>query len=192
MQNLRMYLIKYWLPVAIAGTVIMVTLYASIQQSIRMAGNDPQIQLAQDGAAALEAGQITPQQLIGSTKIDMHASLAPFVIIYDDNGKVIASSGYLYNQVPTLPKGVFDYSRTATDRITWQPASTTRIAAVVKHFGGNSPGFIAAGRNMREMEAREHQIGLMDAAAWVGLLALTFIVVLYVWAIERKNFNAPF
>lgn len=185
-KNLLNYLIKFWLPLAIAGTIVLFALYAAIQQDMRTGANDPQVQLAQDGAAALEGG-LAPTALVGTAKVDMHASLAPFVIIYDDAGKVVASSGTLNGQVPILPSGVFDYAKTATDRITWQPASTTRIAAIVKHFDGAHPGFIAAGRNLREVESREHQLLLMIGAAWIGLLILTFFVLLYSWAAERKG-----
>lgn len=207
MKSLRDHLIKFWLPLAIASTIVLLTVYAAVQQDMRTGANDPQVELAQDGAAALENG-IAPASLIGGARVDMHASLAPFVIVYDESGNVLASSGYLNGQVPVLPKGVFDNAMNATDRITWQPASTTRIAAIVKHFGGPSAsprqavststtaastpsgahmsGFIAAGRNLREIESRENQLLLMVSAALVGLLVLTFIVVLYSWAVERK------
>jgi hypothetical protein len=83
---------------------------------------------------------------------------------------------------------VLDYARNNfDDRITWQPASTTRIAAVVKHFGGKNPGFIVSGRNLRDIEARESQLALIIGAAWLGLIVLTFIAVLYPWVVERKE-----
>ena len=184
-RSLRVYRVKFWLPLVIASTIILLTVYAAVQQDMRTGANDPQIQMAQDGAAVLEGG-LVPTLLVGSTKIDMHASLAPFLIIYDDARKVVAASGYLNGEVPVLPSGVFDYAKNATDRITWQPASTTRVATIVKHFDGAHPGFIAAGRNLREVESREHQLTLMVVAAWFGLLVLTFIVILYSWAVERK------
>jgi hypothetical protein len=118
----------------------------------------------------------------------MATSLAPFVIVYDDNGKLLSSSGFLNNEVPVLPHGVLDYARAnADDRITWQPASTTRIAAIIKHFGGKTPGFIVAGRSMREIENRESQLLLMVAAAWVGLIVLSLITVFYAGLAGRND-----
>ena len=196
------HLLKTWFPLAIASTVIMLTIYAAVQQNVRQSANDPQIQIVEDGATAL-AGSTTLVALIssaptGSVRVDMDKSLAPFVIVYDESGKVLASSGYLNGKVPVVPSGVFDYARTnSDDRITWQPSSSVRIAAVVKHFGGATSatsiasssaasGFIIAGRNMREIEDREGQISLMVGAAWVGLLVLTLIVAVYARLSETK------
>jgi hypothetical protein len=187
--DMTQHLLKNWLPLAIASTIIMLTLYATVQQNYRQTANDPQIQLAEDGANVLANG-LAPATLVGNVHVDMAKSLAPFVIIYDDSGKLLASSGFLNGQVPVLPVGVFEYTRVNTnDRITWQPASTTRIAAVVKYFSGNpskNTGFIVAGRSIREIEGRENQLELMIAAAWIGLLVLTLIVSLYTGLAERK------
>lgn len=172
---------------AVAGTIIMFSMYAVVQQSIRLNANDPQIQIAQDGSLAL-SGSTSPRDFVGTMRIDMHASLAPFVIVYDDSNKVLASSGLLNGEVPVLPTGVFDYTRkNIEDRITWQPASTTRVAAVVRYFHGANNGFIVVGRNLREIEKREHQFGLMVGAAWVGLLVLTFMASTSAWIVERKE-----
>ena len=110
------------------------------------------------------------------------------MIIYDESGKVEASSATLDGQVPILPSGVFDYLNVhGEDRITWQPASTTRIAAVARHFAGKSAGFIVAGRNMRETEERESQLSLVVLAAWVGMIILTLIVSAYSFVVDRKE-----
>lgn len=185
--DMRRYLLKFWLPLAIASGIILFAIYAAVQQNYRMSLNDPQIQMAEDGAALLGSG-LAPRAIFGNTHTDMSLSLSPFIIVYDDAGKVVASSGYIGTLVPVLPGGVFDYARAnRDDRITWQPASSTRIAAVVKHFSGTSPGFIAVGRNMREIENREGQLLLMIGAAWIGLLVLTLIAVLYAWVLEQKS-----
>ena len=165
----------------------MFTVYAVVQQDIRTGANDPQIQLAEDGATALGDG-FSAYSLVGQTKIDIAHSLAPFVIVLDDSGKVIASSGLLGGQVPLPPSGVLDFARNnADDRITWQPASTTRIAAVVRHYSGKTTGFIVTGRSLREIEVREGQLTLMIAAAWVGLLVLTLIAVAYSFVVDKKR-----
>ena len=53
----------------------------------------------------------------------MAASLAPYLIVFDDAGRPIASSARLAGAPPVPPPGVFDYTRAAgEDRITWQPS----------------------------------------------------------------------
>ncbi|MDE2041332.1 MAG: hypothetical protein KGI59_03075 [Patescibacteria group bacterium] len=180
-------IIVAYLPYAILGTILSFTVYAVVQQNIRMSANDPQIQLAEDGAAAISNGA-SAQNIVGSGRVDMQKSLAPFVIVYDDSGKVLASSGYIGNDIPLLPTGVLDYTRSnIDDRITWQPASTTRLAAVIRRVSGGTPGFVLAGRNIREIESREHQLLLMVAAAWIGLLVLGFIAIAYQVASDMKE-----
>lgn len=173
---MKSLLLKLWFLPIIVSTIMMFAIYVAIQQIIRQSANDPQIQLAEDGAAALEGG-FSAAALTGSVRIDMAKSLAPFIVVYDDSGKPVSSSGYLYGQVPILPSGVFDFARTnPDDRITWQPASSTRIAAVVRHFKGASPGFIVAGRNMREIESRIEVIGFIILGAWAMIVAAILIL----------------
>ena len=179
-HHLYYHLIRTWLPLALAGTIIMVTVYVVVQQTIRQSANDPQIQLAEDGAASLANG-FSPYSLIGNVKVDIGNSLAPFVTIYDESGQVVASTGYLGGQVPVVPKGVLDFAKTHDDdRLTWQPASTTRLAAVVKYYSGkNSSGYIVAARSLCEVEVREGFVELAVGAAWVALLVAMFMVSLY-------------
>lgn len=182
---MKSFLIKFWLPLAVASTIIMLSVYAVAQQNIRLSGNDPQIEMAEDGAAMLSGG-LPPAEFVGIEHIDMAKSLSEFVIIYDDSGKPIASSGLLNGQIPDLPSGVFMNARSSEDRLTWQPASDVRIAAVVSHFDGKNPGFILAGRNMREIESRESHVGLIAASAWVAIIVLTFVMAIYAYVVEKK------
>ncbi len=39
-------ILKYWIPLAAAITVVCGVIYVAVQQDIRMAANDPQIQMA--------------------------------------------------------------------------------------------------------------------------------------------------
>ncbi len=184
---MRQHLLKSWFPLAVAGTILALAGYASAQQMARQSANDPQIQLAEDGAAALESGY-APAALIGSARIDMGKSLAPFVTIYGEDGTVIGSTGYLNGSVPVIPKGVLEYAKAhGDDRLTWQPASTTRIAAVVMPFAGKSPGYIVAGRSLREVESRESFLGLVFASAWVCLIVITLVISIYSYVAERKE-----
>jgi hypothetical protein len=53
-----------------------------------------------------------------------------------------------------------------------------RIAAVVERFrsvNGNPAGFVLAGRNMREVEARIGNVSQMAGLTWVGMLGVILL-----------------
>ena len=49
-------ILRYWLPLAAVTTLLCGLIYLAVQQSLRWGANDPQIQMAEDAAAALAAG----------------------------------------------------------------------------------------------------------------------------------------
>lgn len=162
---LRVFL--YWLPMALVITMLSGLVYVAVQQDLRQGANDPQIQMAQDAAAQLEAGQ-QPQAVVGAGKVDMAHSLAPYLIVYDQAGNPIASGVQLDGQTPTLPQGVFaSVTQSGEDRLSWQPQPGVRSAAVVTRFGGSHPGFVLAGRSLLEVEKRESQLTQEVVSAWI-------------------------
>lgn len=161
------------------ATVLGFALYAIPQQVLRLGANDPQLQLATDAVASLENGKAA-SEAIPTADIDMARSLTPFVIAYDDAGKPMASQATLNGAVPAPPTGVFDYVRQhSEERLSWQPVMGrehgVRIAAVVERVGGAHPGFVLAGRSLREVEAREQQIEHMAGLAWIAMLGLIVV-----------------
>jgi hypothetical protein len=167
--------------VVLAGlaTVLALALYAIPQQVLRQGANDPQIQLAGDLAAKLEQG-VAPADAVPAGSVDMALSLSPFVIAYDDQGRPLASQARLNGQTPAPPSGVFDFVRQhGEERVSWQPILGTehsvRIAAIVQRVNGAHPGFVLAGRNMREVEAREAQVEHMAGFTWIGMLGLIVV-----------------
>jgi len=161
------------------ATGLALALYAIPQQVLRQGANDPQIQLADDLAARLEQG-IAPAEAVPAGSVDIARSLSSFVIAYDDQGRPLASQAQLNGTAPAPPKGVFDYVRQhGEERLSWQPAigngRSVRIAAVVQRVGGLHPGFVLAGRNMREVEAREEQVEQMAGLTWIGMLAVILV-----------------
>lgn len=169
------FIVRYWLPIAILATAIAWLPYAIGQQVLRQSANDPQIQMAQDAAAKLEDGQQI-QQVVPAEKVNIAKSLAPYIIIFDANGKPVASSAQLNGQTPTIPAGVFDDVRqTGEDRITWQPQPDVRSAIVVTQFKGPTSGFVLVGRSLREVEQRENGIMLLSLLAWPTLLITTLL-----------------
>lgn len=170
-------ILRHWLPIATAVTALCGLVYLAVQQELRQSANDPQIQLAEDAADALALGGAA-DGVVPRSEIDVARSLAPFMIVYDDQGEAVASSGILHGQIPSLPAGVLDYVReNSEDRVTWQPEAGVRIAAVIVRFEGAESGFVLAGRSLREIEKRETQVKLEAGLALAATLAATLVVV---------------
>ena len=91
-----------WLPIVVVMTGACGLVYAAVQQSLRQSANDPQIQIAEDGADSMAHGS-TPESVLPSDHVDIGRSLAPFVVVLNDNGEVIATSGLLHGQPLRLP-----------------------------------------------------------------------------------------
>jgi len=133
--------------------------------------------MAEDAAAALAAGR-TPESVLPVARVEISTSLAPFMVIYSEAGEPLASSGLLHGAAPLLPSGVFDFThQNGEDRISWQPESGVRIAAMVVASGGVQPGFVLAGRSLREVEKRESQIEQITGLAWLVTIAVSLVVV---------------
>jgi hypothetical protein len=155
----------------VVTTFIAGTGYVISQQVLRMSANDPQIQMAEDGATRMSSGA-PPETILPGQVVEMSASVAPFVMVYDNQGNLIASSGRLDGAVPKPPHGVFDFvGKKGEERVTWQPRPGVRIASVITQ---SDKGFVLAGRNMREVEQRERVVFNLAAIGWVAVnLVLT-------------------
>jgi hypothetical protein len=179
-----------WLPFALLATIMAGLVYVAVQQDIRMSANDPQIELAEDGAGLLAQGQ--PAELFGtSAGTDMARSLLPFVLVYDQNGKPLNGTATLNGSIPVPPQGVFDYAKQKGEhRLTWQPMTGIRIAAVIVPYQGKQPGFILAGRSLREVENRESMLMVYVFAAWLGALISTYILVAFQTNLHQESRKA--
>ena len=103
--------IALFLPVAALASALCGLVYVVGQQELRSAADDPQIQLVEDAAARLDAGAM-PSEVVGPTVADIATSLAPFVVVYDRAGTVLASDGSLDQALPRVPMGVLESART--------------------------------------------------------------------------------
>ena len=148
MQKLKETFVK-WLPLGISIVLISGLIYFVVEQSYRSSANDPQVQISEDVATAIQGGN-DPSSLLGSSTVDMANTLSNIAIIYDDSGKVVASTGTLNNNVPTLPKGVLDTTRkNGSDTFTWSPDGKNRYAANTKAFDvSGTKGFVIIARSL--------------------------------------------
>ena len=163
----------HWLP--LAGTIVLMSglVYVAVQHNYRSSFNDPQIQIAEDVAAGLSAGRPLGQL---SSETDIKKSLAAYVIIYNDKGEPLSSSGLLDGKIPKPPEGVFQFiRRNGEDRITWEPQPGVRTAIVITSYSNNSSsGFALAGRNMRELEKRERDLEIKVCFGLMAALIISF------------------
>jgi hypothetical protein len=167
---------KIWLPFAVGITAFCMLAYTTVQQALRNGLNDPQIQMAEDTAFVLDNGATTDSLFIGA-KVEISRSLAPFIVIYDNNGKPLAGSGLLDGQLPDFPKGSLDYARqNGQNRVSWQPNDNVRIAAAVVPY---KDGFVMAGRDMREVEQRESQTATFAGTTWILAMIATFVAIAF-------------
>jgi hypothetical protein len=148
-----------------------------VQQALRQDADDPQIQMAEDAAAALDSGAAV-DSIIPKTHVEISRSLAPFIVVYDQNGKPTAASGVLNGQKPDYPKRALDAAKQNGENIvTWQPNAITRIASVVVPY---HDGFVMAGRNLREVEKRESQTKMFATTTWlVTIIAIFAVITIY-------------
>jgi hypothetical protein len=178
------------------ATGVALALYAIPQQLLRNGANDPQIEIASNLASTLNRFGIIEGLQQGALLntgglVDVAQSLSPFLIAYDDQGRALGSNAQLNGQTPVPPKGVFDYVRShGEERVSWQPvfgSHSVRIAAVIERVGGAHPGFVLAGRSMREIEARQAQIEQMAGLTWIGMLTLILIGTLVYGRLTRPE-----
>ena len=160
------------------ATCVSLALYVIPLNVLRSGLNDPQNQMAGDLATLLaRKGTVAIANTAPEEQIDMAQSLAPFVIVYDEQGRPVESQAALNGSVPSLPQGVFDFVRQhGEERVSWQPVlgreNGVRIAAVVRRVNGANRGFVLAGRNMREVEARIGNVQTLAGLTWLGMLGL--------------------
>jgi hypothetical protein len=177
--------VAFFLPVAVLATLCCGLVYTAVQQDLRMGANEPQVQMAEDAARALDTGA-QPSSLVGSTKVDVADSLAPFVVIFDTSGNVLATDGTLDGHDPVPPLGVLDAARqNPPNRVTWEPRDGVRVATVTVPWSG---GTVMAGRSLREVERQEDDILLLAGAAWVAMLialAVASGIAAWLWPSER-------
>lgn len=161
--------VALFLPVAVLAILACGLIYVEVQQELRSGANDPQVQLAEDAAARLDAGATPGSVVDRSATVDPSTSLASFVIVFDANGSVLAADATLNGGVPAPPQGMLDAARSdSPSAVTWQPYSGVRIAAVTVAWKG---GFVLAGRSLSRVEQRESNAELIAGSALLCILA---------------------
>lgn len=157
-----------WVSVGILLTLGYLVLYFVIQQALRLGANEPQISMARNIAAQLKGGKQADD--IPKGYIDISSDTAPFIIIYDNFGKVVSGNGYLGSSVPQVPIGVLGAAQNdKVNAVTWQPQAHVRVAAVSAQAGNQ---YVLVGRSLTVVEDKIDSVGRLLAAAWLVSLVL--------------------
>jgi hypothetical protein len=143
------------------------------------------VQTAEDTVALLQKG-VSPENLTTDRSVDIRTSIAPFVIVYDKDGKVVTGNGTLSGQVPTPPHGVFENIGFWHWGHSWQPDTDVRVdVAIIPYTSTYSSGYVLGGRNMHLMEDHILHIGLLVLQAWIVLLIATFLAKAFAQSLFR-------
>ena len=168
-----------WLPLGFAITMLCGYVFVTNQFMLRSAANEPQVQMARDITANLTNGM--PYNTCAPlSPVDLRGSLAPYVLLYDENHAPMTTGALLDGMIPVITEGVFAYAKAHGEHhLTWQPARGVREAIVVIYHAGLQPGYVVVGRSLQETELRESQLFAVTEIIWsLSMLGTLFLSVL--------------
>lgn len=167
----------YWIVAMIFISFSCATVYLADQQMLRQGANEEPLRLAQDTVLSLEKGQ-TIKSAVPADKVDISKSLSPFVMVFDTDKKLVATSGSWVASLPIYPSGVLDNTGAKGEtRVTWQPQNGLRFATVAVQY---SKGYVVGARSLQETEKRIADTGKIIGLAWLaGVLFAAFSLIFY-------------
>jgi hypothetical protein len=176
-MNRFLIILKNWFAYAAAISLLCFLIYIVAQQNFRQEANDPQYQIAEDAANALNKG-VDPKSLTAALgPVDLLKSLSPFLAIYDASGNEVASNATLNGAAPKIPQGVLDnIRRVGGESVTWQPQPGIRPATVAVR---SARGIVVSGRSLRKTEERVSLLAQQVLFGWaMSMLAMLIVVTL--------------
>ena len=178
---------KYSAVSGVLVTLISIMVYGTAQQMLRMSANYVPLQLATDAVNKLNSG-FSPRALPLPASIEISKSLYPFVIILDQNKKVIVTSATLDGEVPAIPSGTFDYvAKSGQDKVTWQPYPGVREALVIdKYKNGSLSGYVVAGGTLKLTEDTIDKLGRDILIGWFVINAFAVSSIVFLKVFRKK------
>jgi hypothetical protein len=172
---MKWYLFLPYASIGAVATVLILLVYASVQQSYRQGADDPQVQLAYELNNRLQRGQSIDRLMPDS--IELSESLGVFAAFYGPDLLPLRSSGLLHGQLPRIPSGVLDYVKThGQERVSWQPEHQVRMALVVLRSQSPNVAFVVVGRSLMEIEQREANLRTMALLCWVLVMGMLIVI----------------
>ena len=148
--------IALFLPAAVLATLACGLVYAEVQQSLRSSANDPQYQLATDAAVKLDAGA-SPASVVGSSaEIDLAASLAPFVIVFDRNHSIVATNASLAFTNTGLNNGTLYYYVVHAVNACGESADSAEVSARPASTASTQVSFAVVGNQLQMTWPADH------------------------------------
>lgn len=176
----------FWIVIMFLVTFTCLLTYLVTQQVIRLGANELPVQFATETSIKLEKGQSPDNSIPGET-VDISKSLETFVMIFDKDKNLIATSAMMGSIEPVYPKGVLNYvDRIGEERVTWQPQVGLRFATVVIKTGDN---YIVAGHSLQEPERLIGIIGNLVFFAWLACAVFSSIALGIVFIFIKKVFK---
>jgi hypothetical protein len=167
---------RWWAAGAILAALAAGVVWFGAGLALRSGGNRQPLRLAAAAASRLASGS-RPAAVL-PPMIDMASSPAPFVIVFDAQHHILASSGRLNGQLPVLPASVLAWvDRHGQDRITWQPQPGLREAAVIEPYRGTRQGIVLAAQSLRDISSRQLILAWSIACTWLAALAVAIVAV---------------
>jgi hypothetical protein len=188
MNKLRI-IIVFWVIIIFLVTFSCLLTYVVAQQVIRLGANNLPATLAVETSIKIEKGQ-SPANSVPDETVDILKSTETFVMIFDKDKNLVATSAIMGSEKPSYPTGVLDFvDKAGEDRVTWQPVagppreSTNRFATVALKSGDY---YIVAGRSLTEPEKLIGVIEKLILAAWGACLVLLTIVIAIIYIFIKK------
>ena len=165
--------LRIWLPLALLAIALSGMLYLVVQQVVRAAAEEPQLQLARQAADELDRGATAASVASGPT-VDLRTSAAPMTVVTDRRGAILAGTGLIDGAPVAPPDGVLAAARGGeVDRVTWQPAAGVRLAQVTV---GWRNGAVTVARSLAETERVKDQLLVLVAVGLGGTLVALALV----------------
>jgi hypothetical protein len=171
-------LVYAWVVGAVLLTAVGIVVYGVGQQAARRAVDDVPRAMLEQTRSRLSAG-VTPATAVGGPTVDLTTSGAPFVLVYDSNHTLVASTATIAGAVPNLPPGVLDDAvARGEDRVSWQPRADVREAVVATPWRSlSAQGVVVAGASLAATEERTSALRDRVGVGWLlAELALTTAV----------------
>ena len=172
-----------WIIGVVVATLTLGTVYVVAQQLERQGADEVGAQLSTQVASDLTSGSTAT--LDGLPRVDLAASLAPFVVVYDSGGHPIAGNGYLDGHLAAPPAGVIRAAASdGSNHVTWQPRPGLRFATVEVRSGDR---VVMGAQSLIPTEQRIDRLGMLVTLAWIGTMVVIGLIALAFWWVGRTQ-----
>jgi len=163
---------------AVLFSLIVLLIYAAVQQTYRMAATDPQTGLVRDRANDIKYSRT--YHFVENSDVNAQQSFSTFMQLYNKDGQLIYSGGTINGKAPHFSEGVLDNAKQFTAHaITKQPTSTMHLAAVATCTTMPDAAFVVVARSLQETENCGIRLITMIILFWAvgcGIIAMHWLV----------------